>query len=161
MLHFAPESALEERFKRTPGLDYLSADLSDERAMSKIDITDIQYPDESFDAIYCSHVLEHVTDDLAAMREIRRIVRRDGWVIFQVPLCADRTFEDRSIVDPAERERVFGQSDHVRIYGRDFAERLRAARFSVAAVAAGEIASAREVVRSGLKQEDLFFCTAA
>jgi ubiquinone/menaquinone biosynthesis C-methylase UbiE len=89
-----------------------------------MDITDIQYPDNTFDVIYCSHVLEHVPDDRKAMREFARVLKPEGWAVFMVSLSEEHTIEDPSITSPAERERLFGQHDHVRRYGPDFKDRL-------------------------------------
>lgn len=131
MLHVAPERAFEKKFRAVIGDDYVTADLYRSNVSVKMDITDIDFPDEYFDIIYCSHVLEHVLDDTAAMREFYRVMKRGGWAILNVPVRGQHTFEDASIIDPDERERVFGQSNHVRIYGEDYIERLRIAGFSV------------------------------
>ncbi len=131
MLHVAPEPQLARLFQRARYIDYLSADLGSPRAMVKMDITNIQYPANHFDVIYCSHVLEHVPNDRQAMREFHRVLKHDGWAVLQVPITAETTFEDPSVTDPRERERLFGQHDHVRCYGLDYADRLRSAGFSV------------------------------
>ena len=132
MLHIAPEAQLSRILTHVKNLDYLSADLSSKRAMVKMDITNIQYPDNSFDIIYCSHVLEHVPDDRQAMSEFYRGLKPGGWAILQVPLAdRDVTYEDFSITDPVEREKHFGQHDHVRWYGRDFTDRLVQSGFDV------------------------------
>jgi SAM-dependent methyltransferase len=133
VLHFAPEHALGRRLAATPGIRYVSADLDAPEAMEHFDITDIPHPDDSWDAILCIHVLEHVPDDRRAMRELHRILKPEGWAIVLVPLDLDRaeTYEDPSITDPAERERAFWQADHLRLYGRDLPDRLREAGFEV------------------------------
>jgi SAM-dependent methyltransferase len=133
VLHFAPEHALGRRLASTPGIRYVSADLDAPEAMEHFDITDIPHPDDSWDAILCIHVLEHVPDDRRAMRELHRILKPEGWAIVLVPLDLDRaeTYEDPSITDPAERERAFWQADHLRLYGRDLPDRLREAGFEV------------------------------
>jgi ubiquinone/menaquinone biosynthesis C-methylase UbiE len=132
MLHVAPERHFANLFPNIPGVDYLSADLNRPMAMVKMDITDIQYPDNSFDVIYCSHVLEHIPDDHRAMSELFRVLKPGGWAILQVPQAdLDVTYEDFSITDPAEREKHFGQYDHVRWYGRDYKDRLVRAGFQV------------------------------
>lgn len=132
LLHFAPERALR-RLSELPNLRYLSADLDAADAMEHFDITAIPHPDGSFDAILCIHVLEHVPEDRAAMRELHRVLRPGGWAIVMVPLdlTLPTTFEDPSIVTPEERERAFWQADHVRLYGPDFPDRLRQAGFTV------------------------------
>jgi SAM-dependent methyltransferase len=133
ILHFAPESAIESRLRRLPGVDYVSADLSSESAMMKIDLTDIRFPAHSFDVIICNHVLEHVVDDRKAMRELFRTLRPGGWAILQVPISLklSSTYEDFTITSEADREQAFGQSDHVRLYARDYKDRLEQAGFIV------------------------------
>ncbi len=160
MLHIAPEQCFVEKLSKCSHIDYLTADLNN-TAMVKMDITDIQYPDNSFDVIYCSHVLEHVPDDRKAMRELARVLRPDGWAILQVPIEADQTFEDPSITDPKERERLFGQSDHVRVYGFDYKERLEDGGFQVKVVPYLEQFDAEQRNYYGLNidKDDIYFCT--
>lgn len=136
VLHIAPEDCLQPTIAGLQNVDYVSADISSSLAMMRMDVTDIRLPDDSFDVILCSHVLEHVGDDARAMRELRRILRPGGWAILQVPIdtALERTFEDPGVTDPAERERLFGQWDHVRLYGRDYAQRLVGAGFHVEVV---------------------------
>jgi SAM-dependent methyltransferase len=133
VLHFAPERIFEEWLGSRPNLDYVSTDLQRARAMVKADITDLPFADDSFDVILCSHVLEHVVDDRKAMRELYRVLRPGGWALVLVPVDFDRgeTFEDPKVVTPADRERLFGQADHVRTYGRDVTARLEEAGFTV------------------------------
>jgi SAM-dependent methyltransferase len=160
ILHVAPEAVLSRRISQLPGADYLSADLSDDTAMVRMDITDIQYPDESFDVIYCSHVLEHVPDDRQAMRELLRVLKTRGWAVLLVPIFAQPSFEDPSIVDPAERERAFGQHDHVRKYGPDFVDRLIEAGWHVRRFDGHDLVDASEFRRLGmLANESVFYCT--
>lgn len=136
ILHVAPEDCLQPTLSRLGNLDYVSADLTSGAAMVRMDVTDIQFPDNSFDVILCSHVLEHVSDDQRAMRELKRILKPGGWAILQVPVDGSRecTVEDPRVTDPTERERLFGQWDHVRVYGRDYPQRLADAGFDVQAV---------------------------
>ena len=133
-LHIAPELCYIHRFERLPNLDYMSADIESPLAKVKMDIHKIPFEDNTFDAAMCNHVLEHVKNDILAMKEIFRVLKPDGWAILQVPFMGKnlkRTFEDPSITSPKEREKVFGQRDHVRIYGEDYPERLRSAGFEV------------------------------
>src|SRR5262245_6184809 len=127
LLHFAPETEFTKRFRKIRGIDYLSADLVSPHAIVKMDITDIDRPDSSFDVIYCSHVLEHVPDDRKAISEMFRVLKPGGWALIQVPMSKKGTIEDPSITDAGERERLFGQSNHVRRYGLDIKDRLAAA----------------------------------
>lgn len=161
MLHVAPEPCLQPRLAKRLGGGYLTADLFDPRAMVKMDIMEIQYPDQSFDVIYCSHVLEHVPDDRRAMRELCRVLKAGGWAILLVPITSGTTFEDASIVDPAERLKAFGQEDHVRRYGTDYVDRLRDAGFSVAVTEVGDLADRGAAERMGLAPAsgNIYFCT--
>ena len=136
MLHIAPEVALMRKFKKmyasTPDR-YVTADLESPLADMHFDVQQIPLEAESFDAIICNHIMEHVEDDGKALRELYRIMRRGGWgvILSPVDLEREKTFEDDTITDPAERTRIFGQYDHRRIYGRDYAARLREAGFEV------------------------------
>lgn len=160
MLHVAPERCFEPMLKARLGTNYLTADLSDRRAMVQMDICDIQYPDASFDAIYCSHVLEHVLDDKQAMRELFRVLKRGRWAILNVPITSDTTFEDRSIVDPKERLKAFGQKDHVRRYGPDYVDRLREAGFTVEVRGVADLLNSDEAARVGLTHArgEVYYC---
>lgn len=162
VLHLAPESAVADVLRSWPGVEYLSADLRPGRAMVTMDVTRIDRPDGSFDAIWCSHVLEHVVDDRAAMAELRRVLAPNGWAVVGVPITPGATFEDPSATSPAERARLFGQHDHVRAYGMDVVGRLEEAGFSVDVVRPGDIASVEERRRHLLPAEDqpLFLCRA-
>lgn len=160
MLHIAPEACLEDRFRGTIGTGYLTADLF-AKADIKMDITDIQFPDNAFDIVYCSHVLEHVPDDRKAMLEFWRVLKPDGWAIIMVPITAEDTNEDPSVTDPKERLRLYGQEDHVRRYGPDVVDRLREAGFSVTAISPNDLFSAEEIERLGCPREfagDIFHC---
>jgi len=129
--------------------------------MVKMDVTNIQFPNESFDVIYCSHVLEHIPDDRRAMREFCRVLKSDGWAILLVPVTSDQTFEDPSIVDPKERLKAFGQEDHVRRYGPDYIDRLSDAGFNVEMTKVSDLADSTEAVRMGLTpvSGDIYYCT--
>lgn len=118
---------------RRRAADYTTADLESPLADLHFDVQCIPLPDASFDVLICNHLLEHVADDRRALSEFFRVLRPGGWGILLSARRPSRaaTFEDDSIVDPAERTRIFGQYDHRRIYGRDYAERLRAAGFEV------------------------------
>jgi ubiquinone/menaquinone biosynthesis C-methylase UbiE len=146
--------------KRLKG-NYISADLLSPRAMIKMDITDIQFSDDYFDAIYCSHVFEHVPDDRKAMREFYRVLNPDGWAILLVPISGEKTVEDASVSDPSERLRLFGQEDHIRMYGRDYIDRLHEAGFTVKIEKVSELFSTYEIERMGLTTGcgDIYFCT--
>jgi SAM-dependent methyltransferase len=170
LLHFAPEQCLYDRFRAAPELDYVTADLADLPMVDvQVDITDMQFEDDSFDVIVFSHVLEHVAEDTRALREIRRVLRPGGRAFVQHPIDHARaaTYEDPSIVDPAERDRAFGQRDHVRVYGRDFIERLHAAGLTVEYIPYRDQIPAEEVHRLALhdadpkRADDIYICTAS
>jgi SAM-dependent methyltransferase len=158
LLHFAPEPQMQRRLLSVPSVDYVSADLFRRGVTMKLDLTAIDLPDDDFDAVICVHVLEHVTDDDAAMRELRRVTKPGGWAIIDVPVQWDReeTFEDWSVTDPRGREKVFGQSDHVRIYGRTYPERLRRAGWNVE-LHPLEFTD-EERARFGLNTAPIYFC---
>jgi SAM-dependent methyltransferase len=134
VLHFAPEQGMGARLRAVHGAGYVSVDVDQARADVAADITDLPFADASFDVVLCVHVLEHVTDDRAAMRQLRRVLRPTGWAVIQVPIQRDVTIEDPEERDPAQRLRRFGQDDHVRMYGNDFFDRLREAGFAPAVV---------------------------
>ena len=160
LLHFAPEQVFEKAFKSLENLDYLTADLYSDNVMVKMDITDITCEDDSFDAIICSHVLEHVMDDRKAMREMFRVLKPGGWVVIMVPISGDATFEDPSIITHEDRERFFGQWNHVRFYGSDIKDRLESAGFEVKVDGYVRELERSKIRRYGLlESEDIYFCT--
>lgn len=129
LLHVAPEPSL--RSQLSGRYDYVSVDMYADNVQIRSDVTALCFPDESFDAIICNHVLEHVPNDRKALAELYRVLRNGGWGSIQVPMENGPTREDLTIVDPTERERLYGQGDHVRQYGDDFTNRLHAAGFDV------------------------------
>lgn len=133
VLHIAPEQSFYKRFRKLKNLDYTTADLVSPIADLHFDIMNIPLEDNLFDVVICNHVLEHVSDDIAAMKEILRILKPGAWAILQVPINKnfEFTYEDSSITDAKEREKAFGQYDHVRWHGRDYPTRLESAGFSV------------------------------
>ncbi len=161
MLHVAPEACFEPRLKKALGPGYISADLADPKAMVKMDVTAIPYPDGFFDVIYCSHVLEHVQDDRRAMREFHRVLKAGGWAVLNVPVRVAATVEDPSITDPAGRLAAFGQADHVRRYGRDYADRLREAGFWVMVIGVSDLYESEDRARMGLTPAsgEIHFCS--
>ena len=148
MLHIAPEQCFHQRFKQQSNLDVLTGDIESPLADMHFDLHDIPLEADRFDVIFCNHVLEHVTDDKQCLRELYRVMKPGGWGIFQVPYLPQQvlTDEDPSVTDPRERERRFGQYDHVRVYGKDYADRLRLAGFDV------EVFQLSDHIDSGLMQ---------
>ncbi|WP_179348103.1 class I SAM-dependent methyltransferase [Winogradskyella pacifica] len=133
VLHFAPEQCFLKRFRSLKNLKYTTTDLLSPIADVKADICDLPFEDNSYDVILCNHVLEHIPDDTKAMQELYRVMKPGGYGIFQIPQELDRavTFEDDSITDRDERAKIFGQYDHVRVYGRDYFDKLRSIGFKV------------------------------
>ncbi len=161
MLHVAPELCFSPKFSHQLGDNYITADLFDPTVMVKMDITNIEYPDQSFDVIYCSHVLEHVQDDKKAIREFYRTLKSDGWAILLVPITDRQTFEDPLIIDPEERLKVFGKEDHVRRYGLDYVDRLREVGFNVEIVKASDFILDEEILSMGITRAsgEIYYCT--
>jgi len=157
LLHFAPEQAFYKRFKHQKNLQYLTTDLNSPLADVKADICNLPFDDNRFDIIFCNHVLEHIPDDIKAMSELYRILKPGGWAIFQVPLDNNRqiTFEDNSITDKAERTRIFGQYDHVRVYGMDYFDRLASVGFQVSPLDFTAHFSDMEIQKYGLAKGEL------
>jgi SAM-dependent methyltransferase len=133
VLHMAPEQCFLSIFRKQKNLDYTTADLYSPIADVKADICNLPFDDNSFNVVFCNHVLEHITDDTKAMQELYRVLKPNGMGIFQIPQDLSRatTFEDDSITDKKERAKIFGQYDHVRVYGRDYFDKLRSIGFKV------------------------------
>lgn len=161
VLHIAPEPNLTEKLLKIDFKSYVCGDLFTEgynynSHVQNMNVTSIPYPNETFDLVICNHVLEHVPDDLIAMKELRRVLKRDGKAILQVPISkiSYETFEDFSVTTPDQREIIFGQYDHVRIYGQDYVHRLASSGFKV-----NRINISSEYLQYGLDiDEDIFVC---
>jgi SAM-dependent methyltransferase len=133
-LHLAPEYCYLRYFKRLRNLDYITGDLNSPWAEHHFDCHAIPFPDASFDVVMANHLLEHVADDRQVMREFFRVLRPGGWGIVLVPINGQNpdTAEDPAVIDPAERERLYWQRDHVRLYGyADYPQRWRDTGFEV------------------------------
>ena len=135
VLHIAPEQEFLRKFKKMKNLDYTSADLFSPIVDVKADILDLPFEDENFDVVICNHVLEHIEDDRKAMSELYRVMKKGGWGILQVPMknSLEKMYEDFTITDPKERQKHFGQYDHVRWYGMDYFDRLKSVGFDAEA----------------------------
>lgn len=161
LLHFAPEPTLQKLFQSYENIHYLSVDLDPGRAMQSEDITRLTFADNEFDIILCVHVLEHIVDDARAMAELFRVLKPGGFAIIDVPIDWKRetTHEDPAITSPEARTKAFWQSDHVRLYGRDFGEKLGRAGFTVLADRFVRSLGRWRIARHGLKKAPLYFCT--
>ncbi|HEY0319292.1 MAG TPA: methyltransferase domain-containing protein [Solirubrobacterales bacterium] len=155
LLHIAPEYGLFRRLSAVGGLRYVSGDLEPDLAALELDLMALPFAAASFDFVICNHVLEHVDDDRRAMAEIHRVLRPGGWAILMCPVDQRRatTLEDPAVLTPGDRDRVFGQSDHARLYGRDYRDRLAAAGFSVRAEPYLDRFDERSIARHGLRRE--------
>lgn len=162
VLHVAPEPGLREKLSEAGFATYVCGDLFAEGYryptwVQNLDVTDIQFADDTFDLLICNHVLEHIPDDRRAMRELRRVLKPGGTAILQVPISATsaETIEDPDITDPEARAQAFGQFDHVRIYGQDYVGRLEEAGFSVSRV---DVSA--DYAQYGVNpEEELFVCS--
>ena len=157
VLHVAPEQAFYKRFKNQKNLTYITTDLYSPLADVKAYLCALPFEDDSFDVIFCNHVLEHIPDDTQAMCELYRVMKKGGWGIFQVPQDINRahTFEDDTITDPAERTRIFGQYDHVRVYGLDYFDRLRQVGFEVEEIVYSTHFTAEEIERYRIVPQEI------
>lgn len=158
VLHVAPEQCFYGRFNKLSHLEVVGFDQNSPLAEVKGDLRALPFEDERFDVVFCNHVLEHIADDLAAMKELYRVLKPGGWGIVQVPMKADllKTYEDPSITTAAEREKQFGQYDHVRWYGReDYFTRLEQAGFVTEALRVSELFTADEIERFVLDIDEI------
>lgn len=161
ILHVAPEPFLSARIrKKIRPLQYISLDQSAPNADVHADLEHTGLPDEQFDIVIICHVLEHILDDRAAMRELFRVLRKGGVAYVQVPCnqLVYETDEDPSVTDPAERHRRWGQFDHVRHYGRDLVDRLSGAGFLVREVRPADVLDSGALESAGLWNDILFRC---
>ena len=156
MLHLAPEYCYLTRFKKQDNLEYVTGDLNSPWADHHFDCHDIPFDSDSFDVVMANHLLEHVQDDRRVMREFHRVMKPGGWGIFQVPINYKdaQTAEDPNVTDPMERERLYWQQDHVRLYGHeDYPSRLRDAGFEVTVVDMRTLLGEELYERFGLGEE--------
>jgi len=167
LLHIAPEFIFYKKLRKMQNLHYVPGDkfmpgYNYPRGVKDIDISSLIFFDNYFDAILCNHVLEHVPNDIQAMEEFYRVLKPEGWAILQVPIDYNRetTYEDNTLVTPEEREKHFGQHDHLRLYGRDYEERLRKAGFMVTKIDYGNTFNEKDKIRYGLDKNDtiIYFC---
>ena len=157
VLHVAPEQVFYKKFKKLKNWDYLTFDLNSPIADIKGDLTSTNFKDESFDLIICNHVLEHIKDDKSALNEIYRVLKYNGTSILQVPINVrrEKTFEDSTIKSKIQREKYFGQYDHVREYGLDFKDRVEQSGFKVQMINYSKNISKDLIIKYGLMKNDL------
>ncbi len=157
VLHFAPEQAFYKRFKKIKNWDYITTDLYSPLADVKADITNLPFNDNEFDLVLCNHVLEHIPNDTKAMQELYRIMKPGAMGIFQIPLDKNRntTYQDDTITDRGERTRIFGQYDHVRVYGMDYFDKLKSIGFEVKKVDFTSRLSKTDIVKYGLEEGEI------
>ena len=162
LLHFAPEQAFYKRFKKLRNIQYDTIDINSPLAKIKADICDLPIKENTYDFILCNHVLEHVLDDNKAMSELYRVLKKGGTGIFQVPIDMKRekTFQDDSITDKLERNKIFGQYDHVRVYGKDYFKKLEDTGFKVQQIDYSKKFSDKEILKfSIIRGEIIPVCT--
>jgi SAM-dependent methyltransferase len=155
VLHVSPEQDFYRKFKYFSHWDYTTTDLYSPLADVKADLRALPFEDNTYDLVLCNHVLEHVPNDKKAMGEIHRVLKLGGTAILQVPLDENRleTFEDDSITDPEERTQIFGQYDHIRVYGQDYYNRLKEVGFDPTPIDLGSKISEKEFIQFALPKE--------
>ena len=162
LLSVAPDYATQTKLRSLNNINYTSVDLESPLADHKSDLTKLGFNNNTFDAILCYHVLEHIEEDKKAISELYRVLKPGGWAILQTPIDYDRenTFEDFSITSPDKRKITYGQRDHVRVYGKDYFSRLREAGFIVKEDAFIKKFNTAEIARYVLDENEMiFFCT--
>jgi len=160
VLHFAPEPCFIPRFEKLHGEKYITADIESPLAKVKMDIHQIPFPENQFDVVLCNHVLEHVKDDILAMKEIHRVLKPGGLAILQVPFfnpVPEKTFSDDSITDKREREKIFGQDDHVRKYGKDYVQRIAQSGLKPFEEKFSETFSIEEAYHLGISRSEVIY----
>ena len=161
MLHIAPEYCFLDRFEKLQNVEYITADIESPLAKIKMDIHDIPFPEDTFECAMCNHVMEHVHDDRQAMGEILRVLKPGGWAIIQVPFfppLPDTTYEDPAINTAAARFKAYGQEDHLRLYGKDYKQRLESSGFEVTEDMFVERLPSSEINRHALPHEAIYIC---
>lgn len=157
VLHIAPEQCFYNLFKNLKNINYTTFDLNSPLADIKGDICNLPFKENSFDFILCNHVLEHINDDKKAMKELYRVLNKNGTAILQVPINqkSSKTFEDSSIVDKKERIEKFGQYDHIRLYGLDYFKKLESFGFKVDPLKYSKEFTENEIIKYGLIKDEI------
>ena len=151
VLHVAPEIIFLKKFKKIANWNYVSIDLKSPLADIKANLYNLPFKENCFDLILCNHVLEHIEDDYKALNELYRVIKNKGTLIAQIPLDKNlkKTFENKKITDPRDRNKYFGQYDHVRVYGLDFYVRLAKSGFTPKKI---------DILKKMSKQEKIKYC---
>ena len=153
LLHIAPEACLIDIFKKSDNIEYTTADLYSPLAEIKMDIHNMPFDNNYFDFILCNHVLEHVENDIKALSEIKRVLKKGGRAIVQLPFyhpIPNKTIENKSITSKADREKLYGQDDHVRKYGKDYDKRLKEGGLKTMVIDQSKFLSNSEKIKYGL-----------
>lgn len=159
VLEVAPSGPVVPVLRAAPTVSYLGLDLNPRSGISvRGDITALPIAAGAVDTVVCFHVLEHIADDGAAMRELNRVIAASGVIVLQVPLRGRETEEDADAT-PLERARRFGQEDHVRYYGWDIVDRLQEAGFDVEVKNPSQYLAPQEVTRYALHGDDWWILT--
>jgi SAM-dependent methyltransferase len=168
VMHFAPEKSFYDILSDHPNIEYVPCDFVPEQynyggkvSLTKVNITEIPFPDNHFDVVLCAHVLEHIPDDIKAMSELRRVMKPTGWGVFQVPIdyTREKTYEDFTITSPAARKKAFGRKSHVRWYGQDYKDRLKSVGLKVTEDDYVKRFSKQDLFKYGLvPNEMIYYC---
>ena len=155
VIHFAPEKSLRKMLVQTPDCDYYPCDFCME-GLPKVDVTNMIYKDHMADFIIINHVLEHVKNEEKAVSELKRVLKEDGKLIMSFPICTEqKTYEDETVISEADKEKYYGQKDHVRLYGTDFKERFENYGLRVQIYSPKDYLTSTQIERYGLIKDDI------
>lgn len=160
ILHFAPEKHLSKKIASCHPARYVRCDLyPTSPEIQRMNLLDVQFADETFDFVIANHVLEHVADDRRALTEIRRVLKKDGRAILQTPYSdkLHRTWQDDGVDTDEARLQAYGQSDHVRLFGRDIVERFSAAGLASRVRVHGDLIPPADARHLGVNSREPFF----
>ncbi len=131
ILHIAPEDALKAHFLKNP--NYYDVDINPNYANHKMDITSINFEDNTFDYIICSHVLGHINNEPLAINELSRVLKFGGvlFVLSLIDLKAAQTVEHDFNITAQQRLKAYGEPDLLRLHGLDFIDRLKRTNLKV------------------------------
>ncbi|MBN2614586.1 MAG: methyltransferase domain-containing protein [Bacteroidales bacterium] len=168
LLHVAPEPALYRKLRKHKNLHYFPVTKYQEGLYYNVqipsaDLLDLPFEGETYDWVICNHVLEHIDDDKKAMTEIYRVLKPGGTALLQVPISfdLDKTYENPEVISAEDREKHFGQFDHVRIYGNDYIKRLESVGFQVSVLSQErDLSDIENLEKYAVNpKEKLFLCT--